>query len=657
MKAAFSVKNFLFFCLLVCWQWSFSSPADSTNTVPAKADTSATVKARKPSTMNDTWFHGFEPEVHTVIDSTIYKIQEYNVIQREGIEYENLGNTGTAAFPLVFTPDRTLGFNLGYNQFDIYKYQLDSVKYYKVVRPYVEVSLGFGMNYEQVFTAKLANNHKDIVSYGVDFTRLFSTGTYASQKANDNGFSLYSIFNSKNRRWNAKADLLFNSFKVSENGGVATNPFDSSFFKKNLVPINDSSQNNYRDLNFYFTTSYNVGPKYSQRKNDTLVVKEVLPVFKVSHQLNIEHQSLQYRDYYPDTFYYDKFYLPDSVYNNLTLTKVGNAAILEYRPRKLTSDSTYEEKDFIAYAEAGFDYFWLKQDTAHHSFGDLYVGGTFRNNFASKPKIIYRASAKYYVYGYNLNDLLVDGIAGYNFGKIGIVTGNATYEIKRVPYIYQHYDYEPDNWNYKLPQTKILDLGGKYQNPLIGFVADLNYYVADHLPTLPGLAYPFVSSNEENAFVAHAGNRNQIKGLHIDNDIWYTAATKNGYIYQMYPMLVTKTSIYYERRVFKDAFWFATGFDLRIRYKNNAPYYDPLLGAFVPESLANTANPLLGPQVSLNTYPVLDFFFNFKIKTVRIFLKVSNISSEFGPGGYYALYGYPAADIAFMAGITWRFFE
>ena len=386
-------------------------------------------------------------------------------------------------------------------------------------------------------------------------------------------------------------------------------------------------------------------------------MQEVLSVFKVSHQLNIEHQSFEFRDYYPDTLFYEKFFLPDSVYNTLTTTKIGNAAILEYHPRKLTSDSTYEEKDFIAYAEAGFDYYLLRQDTVHHTFGDLYVGGTFRNNFAAKAKIIYRASAKYYVYGYNLNDLLVDGLAGYDFGKVGIVTGNATYEIKHVPYIYDHYEYIAENWNYKLPQTKILDIGGKYQNPLIGFVGDLNYYVVDHMPTLPGLAYPFVTGGEESAFVAHAGNRNQIKGLHIDNDIWYTAATKNGYIYQMYPMLVTKTSIYYERRLFKNALWLATGFDLRIRYKNNAPYYDPLLGAFIPESLTTSAIPFLGAQTQLKTYPVLDFFLNFKIKTVRIFLKVSNISSEFGPGGYYALYRYPAADIAFMAGINWRFFE
>ena len=216
MKAEFCLKTLLLFCLSTLSLHSFSSPADSTSTIKSGDTTGKAPKPKKPSTMNDTWYHGAEAEKHYIIDSTIYRIQQYNVIQRDGIEYENLGNTGTAAFPLVFTPDGTLGFNVGYNQFDIYKYKLDSVQYYKVVRPYVEVTMDIGMNYEQVFAAKLANNYKDLISYGVDFTRLFSTGTYASQRANDNGFSLYGIYNSKNKRWNIKTDLLFNSFKVSE---------------------------------------------------------------------------------------------------------------------------------------------------------------------------------------------------------------------------------------------------------------------------------------------------------------------------------------------------------------------------------------------------------------------------------------------------------
>ena len=108
-------------------------------------------------------------------------------------------------------------------------------------------------------------------------------------------------------------------------------------------------------------------------------------------------------------------------------------------------------------------------------------------------------------------------------------------------------------------------------------------------------------------------------------------------------MFYTKHSIYYERHLFKGALWLDFGVDLRFRYQNNSPWYDPLLGSFYPT------------YQTLKTYPVLDFFVNAKIKTVRIFLKVTNLTSA--GGGYFSAYAYPAADITFQAGVKWRFFE
>jgi hypothetical protein len=224
-----------------------------------------------------------------------------------------------------------------------------------------------------------------------------------------------------------------------------------------------------------------------------------MPLFKISHQFNIEKSSFKFEELQPqsDSAYYGNFYRSDSVYNDLSYLKVGNSLILEYHPRKLTSDSTYAEKDFIAYAETGFDYYMLTQNRANNNFGNLYVAGTFRNNYVAKAKIIYRASVKYFLYGFNQNDFIADALAGYNFGNFGAITGNFTYQLKEAPYIYQRYYYDSiTSWNYKLPKTKIFGIGGKYQSTKYGITADLNYYVADHLPVYPGAASPYVTTGE-----------------------------------------------------------------------------------------------------------------------------------------------------------------
>src|ERR1035437_9920639 len=114
-------ETFMKFLLLFCFSafiipYSFSSPEDS-------------AVHKKPSTRNDTWFNNAEPEQRFVIDSTILHFEEYNLVQRDGKEYMNLGNAGTAAYPLIFDMNRSIGFNAGYNQFDLYRYQKDSVRY------------------------------------------------------------------------------------------------------------------------------------------------------------------------------------------------------------------------------------------------------------------------------------------------------------------------------------------------------------------------------------------------------------------------------------------------------------------------------------------------------------------------------------------------
>ena len=615
------------------------------------------IKIKKPSTKNDTWYYANETDNHHAIDSTILHMEEYNVVQRDGIEYLNMGNTGSAAYPTVYSIDKHMGFSAGYNQYNIYKYERDSIKHYQVIRPYTEVSLMFGLNKENVITAKFANQHKKMIFYGVDFTRIASGGTYGSQQTNINGFNLYAVYKSKNLHWNIAADMIFNSIKNNENGGVMTNPFDSFFFKKTEVPVRDTAVNNYRQIDFYLTTTYSIGQSYYTRKHpDSARTKTLLPVFNVGYQFNIERSKFSYRDYDPDTVYYHQYYTPDSVYNDLSYLKVANALKLEYRPRKLTSDSTFEEKDFIAFAETNFEYYLLKQNGRENNFGDWYVSGTFRNNYASKQKIIYNASAKYYLYGYNQNDLLVDGIAGYDFGKFGTITGNASYQLKEASYIFENYYSVSDSFSRKLPKMKTLALGGKYTNAQYGLTADFNYYVVDHIPVFPGLANPYVTNGVENVFVAHFGNRNSIMGFHFDNDIWFTAAPNAGDIKSTYPVFYSKHSLYYERRIFKQLLWLDVGFDLRIRYTQNGPYYDPLLGSFYPAADAMRVFSYLTPYAN-PTYPTLDFFVNLKVKTVRIFLKVSNISSEFGPGGYFTTFHYPASDITFQAGVKWRFFE
>lgn len=105
----------------------------------------------------------------------------------------------------------------------------------------------------------------------------------------------------------------------------------------------------------------------------------------------------------------------------------------------------------------------------------------------------------------------------------------------------------------------------------------------------------------------HAAHRLAIKGFHLDNDLWFQYAANTTAI--RLPQFVSRRSIYYERRFFKGALWWMAGFDLRSNTPFYANSYFPFTGQFVIQN-----------EASLQYYPVLDFFMNFRFRTVRVFL-------------------------------------
>lgn len=603
-------------------------------------------KARKPTTKNDTWYHAYEPETGYVIDSTIYNLEEYNRVQRQGIEYVHAGNTGSAAMPQVYNSPLHAGFRNGYHQFDVYKYHIDSVRYYRVIRPYTELNMIIGLRRELLFSGRFANSHRNGISYGVDFSRINSDGGYVNQKTNINGFNLYGMYNSPSNRWGIQTDLIFNNVRNQENGGVTVNPFSGDFFQKSLVPVSlQKAEVKQQQIDYYLKTTFRIGPTYEVYK-DTTPQKRVMSLLEFSHRFNIERVQNSYRDLTPDAAYYGKFYLKDSVFNNTNYHKVGNALSVAYNMRKKTDDTSYIERNLKAEASVQHDYYFLNQNLIRSQFQNLYVNAAVRSNAASGSKIRYMAAATYYLYGWNQNDIRLQTHAGYDFGKIGMLTAEAGYSQSEQPYLFEQYTSHPAEWNFRLPKQQTFKAGGKYQNETYGFYADVFYCYVKNLPVYPGYANPFLNSGRaQNAIITHVANRHQWKGLHLDNDLWITNDLGNSRLTDLYAFIFWKGSLYYEARIFKKVLWLSTGFDVRMRYPQSSPYYDPLLATFYP---TNVDQPLV---------PLFDWFLNAKIKTVRISLKVDNLLSVVGLKGYNSLYQYPAQDISFRAGVSWRFFE
>lgn len=667
-----AVGLLLFILLSFCGHATVRDSISNVNKKIAAKDSTAAKPVRKRSSLNDTWYYGSEPNKRYIIDTGIAQLHRFDVVRRDGIEFFNLGNTGTEAYSTIFNPSMTAGFNMGFHQFDVYKFSKDSIRYYQVIRPYAELFYSLSINKEQIFEGRFANFHKKSgIMYGVDFRRINSNGTYVNQKALDNGFSLYGVYYSKSKALYIESDLIYNSFVTQQNGGLSTDLFfkDSSLLTKSLAPIYMTQAIlNYNEIDWFLKAGYNVGKKYNERVNDSTVRRTMLPTFRVSYQLDVDRNKYSYFDTKIDSGYYSKYLCTgDTLRYNSNFIKIGQRLGLDYNAKKLTSDSTYKELNFLIGASLNFDYYILSEYLQKTNFGNLYVTGYLKSNPAVNSRLIYKAAVAYYMSGYNQNDLSADGQLGIDLRAFGRIIAGAGYQLKQADWVYHSFRadsttaipvtssnglvlYVPYNhldFSYvnSLPRMSTFKFGGEYMLDRYGIKLSAYNYLLKNYFYFSAPNVPAYESNTINMLVLSFANRFGYKGIHFDNDLWFQKSAGSDVI--RLPLITLKSSLYYERHVFKKALWFAIGADLRYYTPFNANGYNPLTGQFYEQNAQQ-----------MKFYPILDVFLNVKIKTVRVFLVGTNLSSFFGrQKGYYTAYYYPAQDASFKFGAAWRFFE
>lgn len=184
---------------------------------------------------------------------------QYDPVKLEPVDFVNIGNMGSSAFPLHFSWNSNINFDLGYHQFDVYK---KSLKNTRIVRSNVPLSnLGFSpISGRQNFIvdALFSNSYKEQLLLNVDYRRINQDGYFLNQitKATNVGFHLYWTPKSS---YGALMSLFVNNNSEGQNGGITTDTLFGQDFFENLtnIPVysNDASSR-YQDRSFVFNQFY-----------------------------------------------------------------------------------------------------------------------------------------------------------------------------------------------------------------------------------------------------------------------------------------------------------------------------------------------------------------------------------------------------------------
>ena len=105
------------------------------------------------------------------------------------------------------------------------------------------------------------------------------------------------------------------------------------------------------------------------------------------------------------------------------------------------------------------------------------------------------------------------------------------------------------------------------------------------------------------------------------------------------PQIVTRQSLYYENHLFKRALFMQTGVTFKYFTKFNMKAYDPVLGEFYVQ---NTQE--------LGGFPMIDLFFNAKVRQTRIFFTLEQFNTLFtSKNEQFSAPGYPFRESVYVS--------
>src|SRR5665213_399503 len=228
-------------------------------------------------------------------------------------DYVTLGNNGTAAFPVLFTPLLTAGWDAGFHAFDLYKYTLENTRFFKTTRPFTQLTYLLGSGKEQVIKVLQTQNIKPNWNAGFEYRLISSPGFFQTQNSNDNSYRIFSNYQGKKKRYAAYFVLLGNKLNVSENGGIQndSNLSNSNYNKRFAIPVNlggdviqtfnpfsttVNTGNFYSNFTALFRQSYDFGIKDSLIINDSTTEYLFYPKFRFEHTINYSSYNYKFKD-------------------------------------------------------------------------------------------------------------------------------------------------------------------------------------------------------------------------------------------------------------------------------------------------------------------------------------------------------------------------
>ncbi|HVK46858.1 MAG TPA: putative porin [Pseudobacter sp.] len=584
----------------------------------------------------------------------------------------NLGNLGTAARNLIYSPFLKPGWDHGFRGYDNYLWNVEETKFYTTTRPFSELDYVLGSRAEQFIQLTHTQNIRPNWNAGFQYRLINSPGTYQNQSVNHNNYRFHSWYQSKNKRYQNFIVVVGNKLQAGENGGIKTDVNyleDESYRERSSIPTQlgqdqPGSRNFFTSSiqtgSFFTTGSYVMRQQYDLGQKDSIVTDStVIPLFyprlRLEHTISYNTYKYRFRDQSADsTYYWDKYeyYIPTArgTYFTQDFWKIltNDFSVYQFPDAKnpqqfIKVGATHQQINFSS----------IKQTQPWGNLKDhnIFVHGEYRNKTRNKKWDI-EAFGNFYFKGMNTGNytayVSLQRLLSERIGSLQLGFQNTNRTPSFVYDIYSGFYFtQPKTLN----KENITNIFGSIDVPRLQLKLSANYYLITNLAYMRDNFIVDQASTPFNILQVTAQKEFHLsKSKHWNWRTWAVLQQRAGDGPVNMPLFSSLNQIGYDGNLGFKNLNMSVGLEVRYFTPYNADSWSPLTGQYVYQDTV---------KVELKA-PEIGAYLHFRIKTFTAYVRVENLNALDVTTGSFTrnnipTINYPYPGMQLRVGIFWAF--
>ena len=631
------MKNVLLFVL--CCFTTFLSWAQEANLTPQKE------KREKPPI--DLYKIISHEQDTTYVDTTLTIKKEYkfNYLRKDNFELLPFANVGQTYNTLAYDFSRKNFKPLFVAQGHHFNYdQIEDISYYNVPTPLTELYFKTAFEQGQQLDAFFTVNTSEQFNFSIAYKGVRSLGQYQQALSSTGNFRFTTNYRTKNNRYKIRGHIVAQDILNEENGGLRATSIplfvndEGNFDDRARLDVNfENAENKLEGLRFYGDHEYEL---ISQR--DSLGYN----VLSIGNQVSYEDKFYEFRQVAPFDGLGESYEAAD-LRKETTLEDFNARAFAKLNNSLLGNIGAY-----IGYTNYNYGYnsVLILDDgrIPNRLKGDIVTAGA---TYKKQYKGFELEGEGFINVAGDFDANYLKGAASFSFNEANRVKASASIHSSAPNFNFLLYqsDYVNYNWQtsfnnvktqelqFELKSKKLLDASVTYTG-----IDDFTYFSVQPNDSTPT---PQQFNERVDYIKVKAEKEFRYKKFALMNTVVFQQALTGSEVLNV-PEIITRQSVYFQDEWFEKAAFIQTGITFKYFNEYTMNAYDPVLAEFYVQN-----------DQKLGGFPLVDIFFNAKVRQTRIFFKWEHVNQLFNSkNSHFSAPTYPYRDAVIRFGLVWDFF-